>query len=486
MPSAESAAASLAPGDAELRRARRRGPQINRALLVFNLLTILVTLLLGHHIMSGYERSVSRSVAWSMRVVLLGDLIQRAHEVNAPANDVFRSHDAPQERLRRNAALRAFAQHRQVVMQDLSREVRGGPRRYLERQIALADAEMRLMTRQSEIIFNAFARGDHAHASRQMAEMDRTYGRLAGHLRKAISAIEGIEGEILAEQVSIASALHLAWFLFLLLIILVVLAVASYGCYLARILRAAGEAHDAMLAKLASANEALEHYADYVAHELRSPINKILMNAEVTLSRPRSRADYQEALAWVMEDAQDLAGIVSSLLFLARARGGGFDLQPQTLDLGVQLELIRAYFEAAAQQAGVELSVACPPEIMLDADRALLHRAIGNLVTNAIRHTAPGGMVTVAVSRTAAEVTIQVVDTGEGMPAEVQARAFERFYRAGAARVAGAERFGLGLPIAKSIVDLHGGQISITSRENCGTTVAIQLKRYLTQTVIAA
>jgi len=484
MPSAD--AASLRLDDAALRRARRRAPQINRALLAFNLLTILVTLLLVHHTMSGYERSASQSVAWSMRVVLLSDLSQRAHEVNAPANDVFRSHDPHRERLRRDEALRAFMQARAAFMQDLSREASGGPRRYIERQIARADAEMSAMVRQSDAIFDAYLRGDHARASSLMAEMDRTYVRLARHLRKGVSAIEGIEGQTLSEQVATANALHLAGFLFLLLIVLVVFAVATYGCYLTRVLRAAGAAHDAMLAELETANEALEHYADYVAHELRSPINRILMNADVTLARPRSRAEYQEALTWVMEDAQDLAGIVSSLLFLARAQGGGANLQPQRLDLGVKLEKVRAAFEAAAQKAGVELSVACPPQTTLDADRALLHRAIGNLVSNAIRHTAPGGTVAIRASRTATEVTIQVVDTGEGMSPEVQARAFDRFYRADAAGAASVERFGLGLPITKSIVDLHGGGISITSRENCGTTVAVRLKRHLTETVMAA
>lgn len=486
MRSADPPANALAPGSAALRRARRRGPQIYRALIAFDLLTIMVTLLLGNHIMSGYERSVGQSVAWSARVVMLAGLMERAQEANAPANDVFRSLDVAQERLRRDAAMHGYVREHAALMDELSREVDQGARRYLERRVARADAEMRTMTRQTEAIFIAYERGDHARASSQMAEMDRTYGRLSHHLRDAINAVQAIEDRNLAQQVSIAKSLNVLGLVVLALILLIIVGLAAYGRYLSRILHSAAETHDAMLLELAAANQALEHYADNVAHELRSPINKILVHAEVMLSRPRAKAEYQEALASVMEDAQDLSGIVSSLLFLARAQRGGVDLQSQRLELGAQLELIRSYFEATAQQALVQLTVDCPPGVVLHADRGLLQRALGNLVANAIRHTAPGGSVTLSVAAGPGEVTIYVIDTGEGMPAHVQARVFERFYRADAAPLAGGERVGLGLPIAKSIVDLHGGRISIASSPNCGTTVAIRLQAPPYADVIAA
>jgi signal transduction histidine kinase len=476
MPSAEPVLVTLPPESPVQVRARRRWPDlIFFALAGFHLLTILLTLMLGSHIIGVYEQSVARSVAWSARVVTLVGLLKRAQETNAPGNDVFHSVDVQEERRRHNQAMLAYHRQRDAVLDELSRNVSGEAHHKIEGQIALADAEMRTMARQSDAIFEAHQRGDHPRASSHMAEMDRTFARLSNHLLDAISAVQAVEDLNLARQVSIAKSLHLLGIVVLVLISLVVIGVALYGRHLGGIMRSTAKAHDAMLVELAAANEALEHYADNVAHELRNPLNKMLVSSEIALSRPRPNDEYQDALASVMEDAQHLSGIVASLLFLAQAQRGRVGLDLQILDLCAELELIRSYFEATAQQAGVQLSVHCATETLLRADRALLQRAISNLVSNAISHTPAGGAVTIRATAGESRTTIEVADTGEGMSAYVRARVFDRFYRADAARATRSGRLGLGLPIAKSIVDLHGGRISIVSSPNDGTTVAIQL-----------
>jgi signal transduction histidine kinase len=476
MSSAEAASITLPHEGPVHVRARQRWPDlIYFALAGFDLLTILLTVMLGNHIMSLYEQSVARSVAWSARVVTLVGVVRRAQEASAPGNDVFHSADVQKERLRRDQALLAYGRQRDAVLDELSRNVSGEARRKIENQIALADAEMRTIAEQSEVIFEAHQRGDYSRASSHMAEMDRTYARLSNHLLDAISGVQGVEDQNLARQVAIAKSLHILGIVVLVLISLIVVGVALYGRHLGGIMRSTAKAHDAMLAELAAANEALEHYADNVAHELRNPLNKILVSSEITLSRPRTNDEYQDALTSVIEDAQHLSGIVASLLFLAQAQMGRVDLDLQTLDLCPELELIRSYFEATAQQAGVQLSVDCPPGTVLRADRALLQRAIINLVSNAISHTPAGGAVTIGAAAGEAYATIEVADTGEGMSAYVQARVFDRFYRADPARATRSGRLGLGLPIAKSIIDLHGGRISIVSGPNVGTKVAIHL-----------
>ena len=103
----------------------------------------------------------------------------------------------------------------------------------------------------------------------------------------------------------------------------------------------------------------------------------------------------------------------------------------------------------------------------------------------ATSHTPAGGSVTIGAAAGEACASIEASDTGEGMPKDVQMRVFDRFYRADAARSASSGRLGLGLPIAKSIIDLHGGQISIASRPNAGTKVTIHLTAQPYERVIA-
>jgi two-component system heavy metal sensor histidine kinase CusS len=214
-----------------------------------------------------------------------------------------------------------------------------------------------------------------------------------------------------------------------------------------------------------------------VAHELRSPVNKMLLASEVARSRPRSAEENQDTLVSIVEESQRLSSIVGSLLFLARARRTRQDLERHQIDVGAELDLIRAYFETAAQEAGLRLSVQCPRGSALDVDRTLFQRAVSNLVANAIAHTPSGGAVSIDAFPDAEGIVVEVTDTGEGVSEEEQARVFDRFYRADKARVSTSGRLGLGLPIARSIMDLHGGAISLRSKLGHGTVVSLTFPR---------
>jgi signal transduction histidine kinase len=113
------------------------------------------------------------------------------------------------------------------------------------------------------------------------------------------------------------------------------------------------------------------------------------------------------------------------------------------------------------------------PPLWLDAQR--LTQVLGNLLSNALRHTPAGQSITCRVTRQASQVTFAVADTGTGIPPEILAHLFERFYRANEARHRLEGGTGLGLAIAKQIVELHGGQIAVSSEVGQGTTVSVTL-----------
>jgi two-component system heavy metal sensor histidine kinase CusS len=199
----------------------------------------------------------------------------------------------------------------------------------------------------------------------------------------------------------------------------------------------------------------------------------MLLASELALSRPRPPENYQDTLVSIVEECQRLSSIVGSLLFLARARRTKVEIERQSIDAGVELERIRAYFEAAAQDVHLTLTLSGGAGVALRVDRTLFQRAVSNLVANAIAHTPAGGKVEISVVEEPARIRIHVRDTGEGVSEEAQARVFDRFYRADAARTSASGRIGLGLPIAKSIMELHGGAISMRSRLGEGTTVTL-------------
>lgn len=225
---------------------------------------------------------------------------------------------------------------------------------------------------------------------------------------------------------------------------------------------------NAMIERLERSYEQLKRYADDVAHELRTPLNRIQLEAEVALRNARTSEEYRDALSSALEDCEHLSGMVKSLLFIARAESGRAELNVRAFNVAEKLEAVRSFFEDSADEAGISLKLSCPQDLTLNADPALLQRAVSNLVANAIEHTPKGGEISLAATKNADEVVIEVADTGEGIAPEHQPYVFDRFFRGDAARRTEKDRVGLGLAITKSIVDLHRGRISLDSEPGRG------------------
>jgi heavy metal sensor kinase len=238
-------------------------------------------------------------------------------------------------------------------------------------------------------------------------------------------------------------------------------------------------AFNALLERVDRSFERQRQFMSDASHELRTPAAILRGESEVALSRRERTADeYRESLAVLHAEAQRLTQIVEDLFTLTRADAGQYPLCPKDFYLD---ELIAECTQATRCLAGakkIALTCELPEELLIRADEALVRRMLLNLLDNAIKYTPPGGRVTVSCGRAGAEYTVSVTDTGEGIPADLQERVFERFFRADKARTHSDENrggAGLGLSIARWIAQAHGGRLILARSDDTGSTFTVLL-----------
>ncbi len=238
-------------------------------------------------------------------------------------------------------------------------------------------------------------------------------------------------------------------------------------------LAALGETFNAMLERLQRSFDRVSQFSDDIAHQLRTPLGIVRGQIEVALRAERSSADYRDILESSLEEIVTLSDLVHRMLFLARAENQAMALTREAVDMGREVLAVHDLYEPVASEAGVIFDVVIPdPPPMAVIDRLLTLRAVGNLVSNAIRYTPPGGRVTIAVGSDKEGARITVADTGCGIAPDHLPHMFDRFYRVERAGTGG--RSGLGLAIVKAIAELHGGGVGITSAVGVGTQVTIR------------
>jgi two-component system, OmpR family, heavy metal sensor histidine kinase CusS len=242
-------------------------------------------------------------------------------------------------------------------------------------------------------------------------------------------------------------------------------------------LRSLASTFNAMLQRLDESFSRLGQFTDDIAHELRTPINRVLIANEVALGQARTPDEYRDVLAANVDACGRLSQMVQSLLFLARSEGPQSRIERESIDVARELSAIREFYEPLANEAGLELWVRCDAGLTAQVDRSLLRRAIGNLITNSIAHTPPGSSIRIVARDAGASLSIEVVDTGQGIAAEHLPYVFDRFYRADPNRSTSEGHLGLGLSIVKSIAALHAGSVEIESAVGVGTTVRLLLPR---------
>jgi len=217
-----------------------------------------------------------------------------------------------------------------------------------------------------------------------------------------------------------------------------------------------------MLARLDEAFTRLSDFSSDIAHELRTPVSNLMTQTQVVLSRPRDVAEYRSVLESNAEELERMARMISDMLLLAKAENGLVVPARETVDLAREVRALFEYYEAVADEKNLQLSLRAPSAVPVLADRLMLRRALGNLLSNAIRHANPDSCVRVTLAQAAEALTVTVENVGDTIAPEFLERIFDRFFRVDPARQHG-DGTGLGLAIAKSIIVGHGGTILATS-----------------------
>jgi len=222
-----------------------------------------------------------------------------------------------------------------------------------------------------------------------------------------------------------------------------------------------------MLARLDDAFRRLSQFSSDIAHELRTPVGNLMVETEVALGKARSIEEYQEVLYSNLEELRRLTAMIADMLFLARADNKLVTPNRERIDLQRTVADLCQWFEASAEEHRLHLIQAGTAGI--EGDRMMVQRALSNLLANAIRHATPCSDIHIGIEHTgAAEVTLSVSNAGAAISPEHLPRLFDRFYQADPSRTRKGEGSGLGLAITRSIVEAHGGNVTVSSAD--GTT----------------
>jgi two-component system OmpR family sensor kinase len=225
---------------------------------------------------------------------------------------------------------------------------------------------------------------------------------------------------------------------------------------------------NATFSRLESAFAQQKQFTADASHELRTPLAVIIAEAQTTLARPRDAVQYRESIAVCLEAAQQMRRLADSLLDLARFDSGQRDMSSVPLDLAAvasaAVDLIRPL--AASRNVTVTADL---QNALVQGDAERLAQVFTNLLANGVHYNQANGQLRVStrVTSTGAEAVIE--DTGQGIGPEDLPHVFERFFRADKSRSRTEGRAGLGLAIAKAIVEAHGGTITVASEPNVGT-----------------
>ncbi len=210
------------------------------------------------------------------------------------------------------------------------------------------------------------------------------------------------------------------------------------------------------------------------SHELRTPLAVIQTNLDVVLdNRDETVASQDKWLGNIREESVHMAKLVDSLLFLARADAAQQPLEKELFSLSAALGRAATPFLPLAAAKGIALTFAAEGFCPVLGDEMRIKQVIGILLDNALRHTPAGGAVGLKATRSGPDIVLSVTDTGEGIAAEYLDKIFDRFFQADRARSSSGA--GLGLAIAKWIVESHGGTIGATSAPGRGTTFTVKL-----------
>jgi heavy metal sensor kinase len=231
-----------------------------------------------------------------------------------------------------------------------------------------------------------------------------------------------------------------------------------------------------MLSRLDAAFQRITQFTADASHELRTPVSVMRTSAELTLRKPRTEAEYREALAQILHESEKVSRLIEQLLLLARTDSGSRTIPITRTNLNEILE--RAWRHAGILAEAKHLkSEDCVPAapVWVRGDPASLERLFLILLDNAVKYTAEGGRIELRLSTVDDFAVTEIRDTGIGIASEDLGHIFDRFYRADRARSRETGGAGLGLAIGHWIAEAHGGEIRVQSEPSKGSSFQVRL-----------
>ncbi len=227
-------------------------------------------------------------------------------------------------------------------------------------------------------------------------------------------------------------------------------------------------------ARLDAAFAQQKQFTADASHELRTPLAVLISEAQSTLARDRSPAEYRETIEACLDAAQQMRRLTESLLELARIDANSAHIRREPVDLSAIAQRCVAKLRPLAELQGVSIQADLQPAA-LSGNADSLAQVMTNLLSNAIYYNRPGGQIRISTAQDSGAAILTVSDTGKGIEPADLPHIFERFYRADKSRSRADGHCGLGLAITKAIVDAHGGNIAAESKPGAGSEFTIHI-----------
>jgi heavy metal sensor kinase len=230
-----------------------------------------------------------------------------------------------------------------------------------------------------------------------------------------------------------------------------------------------------MLDRIQTLVTGIREMSDNIAHDLKSPITRIRGISEVTLTTGASDKEYETMAASTIEECDRLLDMINTMLVISKTEAGVNKLDTQEMDITAMVRDACELFQSPAEDKDVRLVCDLPDNFSISGDTRLIQRMIANLLDNSIKYTPTGGSIEMTVNTVDDAAAITVKDTGIGISEKDMPRIFERFYRCDPSRSEAG--IGLGLSFARAIARAHGGDITVASQPDQGSTFTIILPK---------
>ncbi len=225
-----------------------------------------------------------------------------------------------------------------------------------------------------------------------------------------------------------------------------------------------------MLSRIEEVFQQLSNFSADIAHELRTPLTNLTTQTQVAVSKARTLEEYREILYSNLEEYERLSKMINDMLWLAKTDNGLVKPVFEALDPFKEIHFLFDYFEAWAEEQNVQLKLTGQSG-NIQGDRSMFRRALSNLLANSIRHAKSDSQILVTLHQDANNVVIDIENAGEDIPDNQVNKIFDRFYRIDPSRQRsnGGDGVGLGLSIVRSIIAVHGGEVTVISKN--GVTI---------------